>query len=104
MKKQATKAPKASKKTPVIVTIKKGKHATQPFTYVIDDPGPGPKLKVDDRYAEERKAAKGALRKLKALTMGLETPVNQTTMSVWIYVWKTPDGRSIEFIRPKRKK
>ena len=104
MKKQATKAPKASKKTPVIVTIKKGKHATQPFTYVIDDPGPGPKLKVTARYAEERKAAKGALRKLKAVTRGLGTPVNGVDMSVWFYVWLTPDGREIQFIRPKRKK
>lgn len=104
MKKQATKAPKASKKTPVIVTIKKGKHATQPFTYVIDDPGPGPKIKVTARYAEERKAAKGALRKLKAVTRGLGTPVNGVDMSVWFYVWLTPDGREIQFIRPKRKK
>ena len=88
----------------MIITIKKGKHATHPYTFKIDDPGPGPKLKVTARYAEERKAAKGALRKLKAVTRGLGTPVNGVDMSVWFYVWLTPDGREIQFIRPKRKK
>lgn len=50
----------------IIVTIVKGKHATQPFTYTIDKPGPASKETKRERYTRKATAKRGALRSLGA--------------------------------------
>ena len=73
----------SKKKTPIVVTLKRGKHKTQPWMFYIDDAGPGPKVTVKERYAKPRNAWRGALRKLgawKGTTAGDH---------------KTPDGHPI---------
>jgi len=56
----------AKKKTPIMVTITEGRHATQPWTFSIDDVGPGPKVTVRERYTRMSSCKVGALRKLRA--------------------------------------
>ncbi|HRT53091.1 MAG TPA: hypothetical protein P5291_03355, partial [Flavobacteriales bacterium] len=65
--------------TPIKVTLKKGKHKTQPWTFAIDDIGPGPKVSVRERYATMKTAWKGALRKLKAWNGSYATPQHTAT-------------------------
>lgn len=67
------------KTTPITVRLKKGKHATQPWTFAIDDIGPGPKVTVRERYATKRTAWKGALRKLKAWKGSFASPQHTAT-------------------------
>ena len=67
------------KTTPIKVTLKKGKHKTQPWTFAIDDIGPGPKVSVRERYATSKTAWKGALRKLKAWNGSYATPQHTAT-------------------------
>ena len=67
------------KTTPIKVTLKKGKHKTQPWTFAIDDIGPGPKVSVRERYATMKTAWKGALRKLKAWNGSYATPQHTAT-------------------------
>lgn len=62
-------------RTPVIVTVKKGKHATQPYTVTIDPPGKAEPYKMRQRYADLKGAKRGALRQLKA---------NKTDIGTWI--------------------
>lgn len=50
----------------ITVTIKKDKHATQPFTYLIDKPGPAKKETKRERYTRKATAKRGALRSLGA--------------------------------------
>lgn len=84
----------AKKKTPVVVTIKKSRHATQPFTFVIDDPGPGPKVTVKERYVSYSSAKRGALRKLRAVShLG-----NTFKGAFRSLVWFTHGGREIKFV------
>lgn len=53
-------------KAPVVVTIKRGKHATQPFTVTIDPAGRAEPYRMSQRYAYRKGAKRGALRQLKA--------------------------------------
>lgn len=55
-----------SKLKPVIVTITKTKHKSQPYVFTIDVPGPQGKETKCERYASAKSAKRGALRKLGA--------------------------------------
>lgn len=59
-----------SKLKGLTVTLKKGKHKTQPWTYTIDEVGPGPNSKATARFASKYSAWRSALRKLNAVTGG----------------------------------
>ncbi len=48
----------------ITITLRRGRHATQPWSFSIDDPGPGPALTVRERYSTSKAAKRGALRKL----------------------------------------
>ena len=50
----------------ILVTIKKDKHASQPFTFLIDKPGPAKKETKRERYTRKWNAKLGALRSLGA--------------------------------------
>ena len=82
---------------PVIVTLKKGRHKSQPWTFVINGPGNAPNTTNDERYADRRGAKRGALRFLDARTWpslisGREWFFNGS------YKWVTPKGREIKFV------
>ena len=55
---------------PIVVTIKEGRHATQPWTFVINRPGPQNKETKSERYARLFTAKRGALRMVKAQPFG----------------------------------
>jgi hypothetical protein len=59
-----------TKKAQVVITITKGKHKTQPYSFAIDKPGGGPVETARERYTTRRAAIRGALRKLGAYTEG----------------------------------
>lgn len=61
---KATK-PKTMSKS-IVVTIKKTKHAKQPYLVTIDRPGKGPNARIVERYSQSGTAKRGALRMLKA--------------------------------------
>lgn len=61
---KATK-PKTMSKS-IVVTIKKTKHAKQPYLVTIDRPGKGPNDRIIERYSQSGTAKRGALRMLKA--------------------------------------
>jgi hypothetical protein len=50
--------------TPITVTLKEGKHKTQPWTFVIDRPGAQSKETKQERYATMTTAKRGAARVL----------------------------------------
>ena len=54
-------------RAPYVVTIKKGKHATQPYTVTIDPAGRAEPYKMRQRYADRKGAKRGALRNLRAV-------------------------------------
>lgn len=86
-----------TKKKPIIVTLIKGRHKTQPWTFTMDAPGPGPKDTVQERYARKDSARRGALRKLNAQ----RSPV---TRDWYMNIGKTGNVRWIEFIVKTSKK
>lgn len=51
---------------PIIITIKKGKHKTQPYTFDIDRTGPAKGETKKERYTTPFSAKRGALRMLGA--------------------------------------
>lgn len=61
---KATKSKTMSKS--IVVTIKKTKHAKQPYLVTIDRPGKGPNARIIERYSQSGTAKRGALRMLKA--------------------------------------
>lgn len=65
----------ASKKKPVVVTITKSRHKTQPFSVTIDKPGSSEPYTMKERYTRRSTARLGALRNLSAMTQ-LGTPIN----------------------------
>lgn len=75
-------------KAPINVTLKKTRHATQPWIVIIDKPGKGPMEALNIRYTEKPSAKRGALRNLKAqfLPMYGKPPA-----------WYSSDGRAIIF-------
>lgn len=52
-----------SKTKTITITVKKGRHAEQPYTYTIDQ-GIGAPLALRGRFATRRNAKRSALRKL----------------------------------------
>jgi hypothetical protein len=84
-----------SKQTPkaVHVYLKKGKHKSQPWTFLIDLPGGAPMETKRTRYARKDSAQRGALRMLGAVTSG-GTPGTEwgyTGGFKWFY--KTTKGK-----------
>lgn len=83
-------------KKPVLVTITKTKHKTQPYVLSIDKPGKGPDLTNRERYADKRGARRGALRALDARTYP-----RLYSGKPWFFnsdhSWVTPEGRAIKF-------
>lgn len=67
----------------VLITIKKSRHKSQPYTYTIDKPGGAPLETAAERYATKRNAIKGALRRLGAY--------NPTTVGA--AKWTSPKGK-----------
>jgi len=61
---KATKSKTMAKS--IVVTIKKTKHAKQPYLVTIDRPGKGPNARITERYSQSGTAKRGALRMLKA--------------------------------------
>jgi hypothetical protein len=59
-----------SKIKPVYVYLKETRHKTQPWTFIIDRPGPQNKETKAERYATAWSAKRGAIRKLGAYTFG----------------------------------
>ena len=55
---------------PIVVTIKEGRHKTQPWSFVINRPGPQNKETKSERYARLFTAKRGALRMLCAMAYG----------------------------------
>jgi DNA polymerase IIIc chi subunit len=51
---------------PIVVTIKEGRHATQPWTFTVNRPGPQSKETKSERYARLFTAKRGALRVIDA--------------------------------------
>jgi hypothetical protein len=49
---------------PIYVTLKEGRHKTQPWTFTIDRPGPQNKETKQERYVSMWSAKRGAARKL----------------------------------------
>lgn len=85
-----------SKKKPVVVTINKTRHKTQPYTFVVDD-GRGPDLTVRERYTRSNGAKRGALRALNA---------DNNYNSVWmnaklVRMYFMLDGRRIDFVNSR---
>ena len=64
-KKRPAKGPK-----PVYVYLKKGRHRTQPWTFIVDEPGVGPVTTKRERYVRKYTAKRGALRMLGAVPFG----------------------------------
>lgn len=52
-----------SKTKTITITVKKGRHAEQPYTYTIDQ-GIGPLMTPRERFTTRRNAKRSALRKL----------------------------------------
>jgi hypothetical protein len=59
-----------SKKKPIIVTITKSRRPTQPWSFVIDRPGPQKGETKREWYATSSTAKRGARRKLGAVKNG----------------------------------
>ena len=53
---------------PIVVTLKEGRHATQPWTFTINRPGPQAKETKSERYVSLFSAKRGAKRMLKGDT------------------------------------
>ena len=99
----------AKKKQPVVVTITKGKHKTQPYTVRIE--GGKTDTILSQRYTRLHSAKIGALRKLDAhtITSAVMPGVGGNPGRGWGYTggyaWQTPDGREIQFVvKPKTTK
>jgi hypothetical protein len=58
-----------SKLKPIYVTLKQGRHKTQPWTFTIDRPGPQNKETKRERYATMWSAWRGARRVLGAVRL-----------------------------------
>jgi hypothetical protein len=59
---------------PIVVTIKEGRHATQPWTFTVNRPGPQAKETKSERYARLFTAKRGALRMLGAWVSMVKEP------------------------------
>ena len=86
-----------SKKKPVVVTIKKTRHKTQPYTFVVDD-GRGPDLTVRERYTRSNGAQRGAVRMLGGYTQRGYIPDKERYYTIAHYM---QDGREIRFVNSR---
>ena len=75
---------------PIVVTIKEGRHATQPWTFTVNRPGPQNKETKSERYARLFTAKRGALRMVKGYRMdytgGFEAVNNGKFVPVRFYI------------------
>ena len=78
-----------SKLKPIYVTLKQGRHKTQPWTFTIDRPGPQNKETKRERYATMWSAWRGACR-----VLGLQPEVVSAMQGA--YVIEKLKGRYIE--------
>lgn len=89
-------------KAPIEVTITKGAHKTQPFTYAIDKPGPGAKETKQERYATASNARRAAAKELSAVLVRIPSKI---TYKPYHYL---SGGQEVVFInkatKPARKK
>lgn len=51
-----------ARKAEIVITFKKGRHKTQPWTFIIDRPGKNPMVTARERYVTYTTARRGALR------------------------------------------
>jgi hypothetical protein len=89
-----------SKLKPIYVTLKEGRHKTQPWTFVIDSPGPQKGETKRERYVSMWSAKRGAKRVLQVI---------QSFEFGHYYVWdnKAKKERHVKFIvqrLPKKRK
>ena len=82
---------------PVIVTITKTRHKSQPYKFSIDGPGYQPNTTNDERYVDARGARRGALRLLDARTYPALTSGRSWYFNGG-YLWVTPKARPIKFV------
>jgi hypothetical protein len=83
---------------PIYVTLKEGRHKTQPWTFTIDRPGPQKKETKAEWYATMYSAKRGALRVLQVEEKGI-APCSSYTIKGKV--------RPVKFIvvrLPKKKK
>lgn len=66
-------------KAQVVITITKGRHKSQPYSFTIDKPGSGPVETARERYSTRFAAVRGAMRKL-----GIYSPHGQSPAAVRI--------------------
>ena len=74
---------------PIVVTIKEGRHATQPWTFTVNRPGPQNKETKSERYARLYTAKRGALRMVNA------SPFGTTLGGSKFYAVPGPNGKII---------
>lgn len=59
---------------PIHIYLKKGRHKTQPWTFIIDNPGPKSKQTKQERYVKQWSAYRGAVRQLGLKWEGTKHP------------------------------
>jgi hypothetical protein len=79
-------------KKPVVITLKETRHKTQPWKVIVDDPSNGPTMELKERYARKWTALRGGLRKVGAVTLYTERPVNSAGADMTDY-WAVNDRR-----------
>ena len=88
---------------PIIVTLKQGRHKTQPWTFTIDRPGPQKGETKRERYVSMWSATRGAARKLAPLySTRWHLIIQQGTVPDWSKA-KGYFARPVNFILDKRK-
>lgn len=91
-----------AKKKPVVVTITEGKHKTQPWTFSVDKPGPGPSGTVKERYTRQHSCKLGAVRWLGGYVQRRFNFDHETFKTIGYFM---QDGREIRFVvKPKTTK
>lgn len=81
-------------KKPIIITIHKGRHKAQPYSFDIDMPGSGPKVTKKERYAQRWNAKRAALKQAGAVT--------DYDTGAFLQPYRTLAGRLIEFTNKKK--
>lgn len=91
-------------KAHVLITPKKGKHKSQPWTYTIDKPGGAPLETANERYTRRRSAVRGALRALDAQSSSGLPGRTWSYTGGYAWFWKGPKGKvyPIKVVEPKK--
>jgi hypothetical protein len=87
---------------PIIVTLKKGRHKTQPWTFTVDRPGPQSKETKQERYVTMTTARRGACRVLADVSNLWQTIMRERSVLERGKGGK-PVLRPVKFIIDKRK-